>query len=83
MITSEQIRAARALLGWSQPDLARASGIAENTLRNIERGTSDPRSSTLSAIERAFDEAGVMFIDLGVDIRPGGRGVRFKAGDRP
>ena len=58
MITIAQIRAARALIGWKQAELARASGISEVAIKNMERGATDPRVSTLAAIERAFDEAG-------------------------
>ena len=35
------------------------------------------RGSTLNAIQRAFDRAGVIFLDIG-DTRNGGPGVRFK-----
>lgn len=77
MITGAQIRAARALLGWKQTDLATASGISEISIKNIERGATDPRSSTLAAIQSAFDKAGVVFLDPG-DTRDGGSGVRLK-----
>ena len=78
VITIAQIRAARALIGWKQSDLARASGISEIAIKNMERGATDPRMSTLLAIERAFDEAGVMLLET-ADIRSGGPGVRLKA----
>lgn len=77
MITPAQIRAARALIGWKQTDLAEASGVSEISVKNIERGTTDPRSSTLSAIQAAFLKAGVVFLDPG-DTRDGGQGVRLK-----
>jgi predicted transcriptional regulator len=77
VITIPQIRAARALIGWTQADLARASGVSEIAIKNMERGKTDPRMSTLSAIERAFAEAGVMFLESG-DIRTGGPGGRLK-----
>jgi transcriptional regulator with XRE-family HTH domain len=64
-------------LGWGQAELARRSGVAEVTLKNIERGSSDPRASTLDNIQKAFDEVGVMFLDVG-DTRGDGEGVRFK-----
>jgi transcriptional regulator with XRE-family HTH domain len=79
VITPAQIRAARALLGWRQTDLAKASGVSEIALKNVERGASDPRMSTIDAIERAFDAAGVIFLDAG-DVRDGGPGVRMKRG---
>lgn len=61
MITGSQIRAARALLNVKQSELARAAGVALATLNNIERGVGDPRTSTLSAIERCLSDAGVWF----------------------
>jgi transcriptional regulator with XRE-family HTH domain len=77
MITPAQIRAARALLGWKQTDLAERSGVSEISIKNIERGATDPRSSTLGAIEKAFGSAGLIFLDPG-DARDGGAGVRFR-----
>lgn len=77
VITSAQIRAARALLSWSQKELATQCGMSEIAIKNIERGRSDPRSSTLAAIIKAFDDAGVVFLQPG-DMRGGGAGVRFK-----
>jgi DNA-binding XRE family transcriptional regulator len=77
MITAGQIRAARALIGWTQMDLAKASGVSEISIKNIERGATDPRSSTLGALQQAFEKAGVIFLEPG-DIRDGGAGVRLK-----
>ena len=77
MITAGQIRAARALIGWKQTDLAKASGVSEISIKNIERGATDPRSSTLGALQQAFEKAGVIFLEPG-DIRDGGAGVRLK-----
>lgn len=79
VITPPQIRAARALLGWKQSDLASRSGVSEISVKNIERGATDPRSSTLTAIQRAFAEAGVVFIDTGSPSLTGGHGVRLEA----
>jgi transcriptional regulator with XRE-family HTH domain len=77
VITGAQIRAARALIGWKQTDLASASGVSEISIKNIERGATDPRGSTLAAIQEAFSKAGVVFLDPG-DIRDGGPGVRLR-----
>lgn len=76
MITPGQIRAARALLGWKQTDLASASGVSEISIKNIERGATDPRASTLRAIQAAFEAGGVIFLEEGV-VRDGGPGVRL------
>ncbi|NKB58680.1 MAG: helix-turn-helix domain-containing protein [Alphaproteobacteria bacterium] len=59
MISSSQIRAARAIINAKQSELAKAAGISLATLNNIERGVGDPRTSTLEAIERALSNAGV------------------------
>ena len=77
MITRAQIRAARGLIGWTQAHLAQASGVSAVAIKNLERGVTDPRVSTISNIETAFDQAGVIFLDAG-DIRDGGVGVRLK-----
>jgi transcriptional regulator with XRE-family HTH domain len=77
MITRAQIRAARALIGWTQTDLAQASGISQVAIKNLERGATDPRASTLTGIQNALDRAGVMFLEPG-DTRDGGAGVRLK-----
>lgn len=77
MITPEQIRAARQLIGWKQADLANASGVSEISIKNIERGATDARGSTLTKIQRAFTQAGIIFIDEGPYQGTGGPGVRL------
>jgi transcriptional regulator with XRE-family HTH domain len=62
MIDYRQIRAARALLNWSQPDLARASGLATSSIKNIESEAGIARKETLDAIFEAFDRNGVEFL---------------------
>jgi predicted transcriptional regulator len=78
VITPAQIRAARALIGWTQADLAKASGVSEVAIKNLERGATDPRVSTINNIQAAFDKAGVIFLDSG-DTRGGGSGVRLRS----
>jgi transcriptional regulator with XRE-family HTH domain len=65
MIESAQIRAARALLGWRQEDLSKASGVGTATIQRIEK-TNRPITgyvSTLVRIQAAFEQAGIEFID--------------------
>jgi DNA-binding XRE family transcriptional regulator len=82
MLTAAQIRAARAMLAWTQADLGKASGVAEVTVKKIEAGTTDdPRSKTLAAIQRAFEKAGVVFLEPG-DVRDGGEGLRLRKAAR-
>ena len=54
-----QVRAARALLGWSQQDLSDKSGVSRIVIARIEQGVSDPRISTVGAVQKALAEAGV------------------------
>jgi transcriptional regulator with XRE-family HTH domain len=77
MIDSAQIRAARALLGWKQTDLAERSGVSEISIKNIERGATDPRRSTLDAIQQAFESAGLVFLERGSQ-DGSGKGVRYR-----
>lgn len=78
MMTPAQIRAARALLGWKQTDLASAAGVAEISVKNIERGATDARGSTLGKIQSAFEAAGLEIIPGGSASLDGGPGVRVK-----
>lgn len=61
MPTPAQIRAARAMLDLTQADLAKRAGISKTGLNNIERGSSDPKASTLRAIQQALELAGIEF----------------------
>ncbi len=76
IITSEQVRAARALLRWGQADLADECGVSLPTIKRLEgiRGIVSASRLTLQAIERAFTDAGVVFIAE----NGGGVGVRLK-----
>lgn len=65
MITLQHIKAARALLDWKQSDLAAAAKISETALANIERGATDPRASTLAAIQKALEDVGIEFFNSG------------------
>ena len=73
MITAAQCRAARGLLGWTQYDLADRAGIGIVTVHQFEAGLSQPRRATGEVIKRAFEQAGVAFIDD----NGGGPGVRL------
>jgi transcriptional regulator with XRE-family HTH domain len=75
---SSQIRAARALLGWSQGKLARVAGIGLTTLQRIEQneGVVKGNFSTVIKIQRAFEKAGIHF----TDDEAGGIGVRLQTG---
>lgn len=63
MISSTQIKAARAMLDWSQDDLALAAGLSDTTIGNLESGQMSPRIATASVIRRALENAGLEFIE--------------------
>jgi len=70
MISSDQIRAARALLNLSQQDLAAKAGITAKLLNDIEAGSARPRSGHLVVIKNALENLGIEFLD--------GSGIRRK-----
>ena len=75
-LTSSQIRAARALLRWSAADLAAHSSIGVATIRRAELSDAQTSMTTANdlAVRRAFENAGVQFIDE----NGGGAGVRLR-----
>jgi transcriptional regulator with XRE-family HTH domain len=81
MMTPEQCRAARALLDWSQQQLAEAAKIGNATIRNFEAGRSTPQYATLDVLQRALESAGVIFLADGQSI-DGGPGVRLARSKR-
>jgi predicted transcriptional regulator len=76
MATSEQIRAARALLRWEQKDLAKASAVSLPSIKRLETipGTLAAQARTVYALRTALEAAGVEFIAE----NGGGPGVRLK-----
>jgi transcriptional regulator with XRE-family HTH domain len=75
MLTIEQLRAARGLLGWSQSKLAERAGLSLPTVKRVEinlgaRVSEEARSK----LRRALESAGVEFIDE----NGGGPGVRLR-----
>ena len=76
MLSSNQIRAARALLGWSGTDLADFSGVGITTLRRYElqRGIPSANPSVLMMIKKTLESAGIEFtgdplVNPGVTLR--------------
>ena len=72
MITSEQCRAARALLNWTQADLAERVSISPVSIRAFEKG-GEMRESNRKLIRLTLEKAGVTFIAE----NGGGAGVRL------
>jgi predicted transcriptional regulator len=80
VITSFQMRAARALLGIDQKTLAELAGVSLPTIQRMEASTGNVRGvvETLTRVVEAFDRAGVELIGEQVRSDSGGRGVRLK-----
>jgi transcriptional regulator with XRE-family HTH domain len=74
MMTPPQSRAARALLGWSQEELAAAAHVSVGTVRHFESGKTVPMYNTLAGMQRALEDAGVLFIAENGD----GPGVKLR-----
>jgi transcriptional regulator with XRE-family HTH domain len=80
MITGSQMRAARALLGIDQRQLAEMSGISLPTIQRMEASEGIVRGvvDTLTKVVEAIDRAGIELIGDNAESRARGRGVRFK-----
>ena len=76
MVTTRQIKAARALLGWSQADLARNSGVSEPTIARLEAADGDlgGRENTGQKIRDAIEAAGIQLFEE----NGGGEGARLR-----
>jgi len=76
LLTSAQIRAARALVRWSAEDLARQTSLSVTTIRRAELANEESSMTTANdlAVRRALEVAGVEFIDE----NGGGPGVRLR-----
>jgi hypothetical protein len=76
VLSSELIRAARALLRWEQRDLEAASSVSLPTIKRLESkpGIMAAHPSTVLALRRALESAGIEFIDE----NGGGPGVRLR-----
>ena len=80
MMSSGQLRAARALLGVDQRQLAGMAGLSVQTIQRMEASDGVIRGNvdSLMKLIAALDEAGVALIGEGDMSSQGGRGVRFK-----
>ena len=75
MLTIEQLRAARGLLGWSQSKLAQRAGLSLPTIKRLETGVGPRVSDEVRAtVQQALESAGVDFIEE----NGGGPGVRLR-----
>lgn len=80
-ITPDQIKAARALAGISQTELADSAGLSQTAIAQIENRKVQPVRRNIEAIRLVLEKAGVEFIEGGVRMRPDGldilRGADF------
>lgn len=77
MLTSEQLRAARAVLRWDQSRLTEMARISAETIKRLEKmdGTlGSTRVDTLDKLRRALEAAGIKFIPE----NGGGAGIRLR-----
>jgi hypothetical protein len=79
LVSIEQLRAARGLLGWSQSELASRAGLSLPTVKRLEGGFG-PRVSDEAHVRltEAIEAAGIEFIEE----NGGGAGVRFRRAKR-
>ncbi|WP_416356322.1 helix-turn-helix domain-containing protein [Aureimonas phyllosphaerae] len=78
MIDASQMRAARGLLEWSQTQLAEASNLSLPTIKRMEKlGPGRSSADNVSAVRKALEAAGVIFLDDGAEAA-GGPGVRLR-----
>ena len=80
MITASQLRAARALAGVDQRELARACGLSLPTIQRMEASDGVVRGTVESLMKliAALDRLGVQLINEGAASEGGGRGVRLR-----
>lgn len=82
MVTASQVRAARALVDWSQQRLQDETGLSATTIKRMENDKIGPGKSSVENLEKvrvALESAGVEFIDSGVYQGNGGPGVRLRS----
>ncbi|HKY94034.1 MAG TPA: helix-turn-helix transcriptional regulator [Kiloniellales bacterium] len=82
MITAAQLRAARALVGLDQRQLAERAGLSVPTIQRMEASEGVVRGNvdSLTRLIEALANAGVELIGEGAVSQGGGRGVRLKTG---
>jgi transcriptional regulator with XRE-family HTH domain len=59
-----RMRAARAVLGWSQTELGKRANITQRAIYRLEKAAVRPRHGTEARITKAFKDAGVEFVEL-------------------
>jgi predicted transcriptional regulator len=85
VLTSGQMRAARALLGIDQKQLAELSGVSQPTIQRMEASDGNVRAvvESLTKVVEALERAGIELIGDNARSEGGGRGVRFRQPKNP
>ena len=63
-VFAAKVRLARAVLGWSQSELGRRIGLTQRAIHKLEQGMTEPRRTTLSALEEVWREQKIEYEDL-------------------
>jgi transcriptional regulator with XRE-family HTH domain len=71
MITSEQCRAGRAVLNWSQSDLAKESGVSLRSIQEFEANQRNPNPTTLQGLLAALERNGIELSQNGASLEWG------------
>src|ERR1700681_142210 len=82
-LTPELCRAGRALLTWTQRDLADRAQTAVSTIADFERGARTPIANSIEALEAALKEGGVLFDGGRAVLAAGSGGFAHLDGGRP
>ena len=74
-VTGNQIRAARALLGWSQQRLGQEASLSQTPIASMEKDVANSRESTVKLVVKTLEEAGIEFFQeedgtLGLKLKP-------------
>lgn len=80
MLTASQLRAARALLGLTIQDLAAASGLSPDALRDAEAAEAHADPDVTQRLEAIFASKGILFLGAGEGDAGAGPGVRLRQG---
>jgi transcriptional regulator with XRE-family HTH domain len=81
MLTGAQMRMARGYLRWSAKELADKSGVAESTIKRMERDEGFPiaRGANIEAVYKTLVDAGIIFVPE----NGGGVGIRLRKPPEP
>ena len=77
MISAAQCRCARTLLRWSVSKLSSAASVSQRDIDDFELERRQPKATTTDAIQRAFEDVGVVFLRQDdVQLRSGASAAR-------